>query len=315
MPALGALPARFRRPRLLIIGCGDVGVRAIKRIPKRGAGPAWAVMALTSTPIRCPDLRALGVRPLVGNLDEPASLLRLAGLATHVLHLAPPATVGVVDQRTRGLLRALRRRGELRQVVYGSTTGVYGDCQGARVSETDAVNPQTDRARRRVDAEATIASRGRAVPTPFTILRIPGIYAPDRENGTPEARLQRGTPIPDPAHDVFTNHIHADDLANACWQALQGRARHQVVNVNDDSEMRMGDYISYAASVYGLPVPPRLPLEALKAALTPMALSFMQESRRIDNTRMKIRLGVRLRYPTVREGLTQRPQPSAASGR
>jgi len=315
MPGLGALPARFRRPRLLIIGCGDVGQRVVKQLPLRGAQPAWAVTALTSSQHRMADLRRMGIRPIYGDLDTSESVRRLSGVATHVLHLAPPATTQTIDKRTRDLLKSLRRRGEIRQLVYGSTTGVYGDCDGQWVSEIRPVNPQTDRARRRVDAEQAVMRLGRKIAMPCTVLRIPGIYAPDRENGTPRGRLTRGTPIPDEAHDVYTNHIHADDLARACRLALRGRAPYQTVNVNDDSRMRMGEYMCFAAELYGLPLPPRLPLPALASELTPMALSFLKESRQVDNQRMKLRLGLQLRYPTVREGLRQIPQPLPASDR
>jgi nucleoside-diphosphate-sugar epimerase len=304
MPGLGALPARFRRPRLLIIGCGDVGQRVVKQLPLRDGQPVWAVTALTSSQHRMADLRRMGVRPIYGDLDSSESVRRLSGVATHVLHLAPPATTQTIDKRTRDLLRSLRRRGEIRQLVYGSTTGVYGDCDGQWVSEIRPVNPQTDRAR-----------LGRKIAMPCTVLRIPGIYAPDRENGTPRGRLMRGTPIPDEAHDVYTNHIHADDLARACRLALRGRAPYQTVNVNDDSRMRMGEYMCFAAELYGLPLPPRLPLQALASELTPMALSFLKESRQVDNQRMKLRLGLQLRYPTVREGLMQIPLPLPASDR
>ena len=315
MPGLGALPARFRRPRLLIIGCGDVGQRVVKQLPLRDGQPVWAVTALTSSQHRMADLRRMGVRPIYGDLDSSESVRRLSGVATHVLHLAPPATTQTIDKRTRDLLRSLRRRGEIRQLVYGSTTGVYGDCDGQWVSEIRPVNPQTDRARRRVDAEQAVMRLGRKIAMPCTVLRIPGIYAPDRENGTPRGRLMRGTPIPDEAHDVYTNHIHADDLARACRLALRGRAPYQTVNVNDDSRMRMGEYMCFAAELYGLPLPPRLPLQALAKELTPMALSFLKESRQVDNQRMKLRLGLQLRYPTVREGLMQIPLPLPASDR
>ena len=315
MPGLGALPARFRRPRLLIIGCGDVGQRVVKQLPLRGCQPAWAVTALTSSQHRMADLRRMGIRPIYGDLDTSESVRRLSGVATHVLHLAPPATTQTIDKRTRDLLRSLRRRGEIRQLVYGSTTGVYGDCDGQWVSETRPVNPQTDRARRRVDAEQAIMRLGRKIAMPCTVLRIPGIYAPDRENGTPRGRLMRGTPIPDEAHDVYTNHIHADDLARACRLALGGRAPYQTVNVSDDSRMRMGEYMCFAAELYGIALPPRLPLQSLANELTPMALSFLKESRQVDNQRMKLRLGLQLRYPTVREGLRQIPQPLPASDR
>ncbi|MBU3739262.1 MAG: NAD-dependent epimerase/dehydratase family protein, partial [Rhodoferax sp.] len=211
----GALPARFRRARVLIVGCGDVGLRAAQRLPM-----AVRVLALTSSPERCDGLRRRGITPLVGDLDRPATLRRLAGLAQRVLHLAPPPGEGWTDPRTRALAQALRRRGRPQTLVYGSTSGVYGDCHGQIAIETRAINPDTPRARRRLDAESAVRFLGRSAGVRGSILRIPGIYAPDREGGTPRSRLEKSTPVLRPEDDVYTNHIHAEDLARACIAAL-----------------------------------------------------------------------------------------------
>ncbi len=284
---------------MLIVGCGDVGQRAAACLPG-----ALRVLALTSSPERRPGLRAQGITPLCGNLDQRASLQRLAGLATRVLHLAPPPGEGRDDPRTRNLLRVLQLRGTPQSLVYGSTSGVYGDCQGAVVDETHALAATTPRSQRRVDAEAAVRLFGRrASRVRSSILRIPGIYAPDREGGTPEARLRKGTPVLERADDVYTNHIHADDLARACVLALWRGQPQRIYNVNDDSAMRMGDYFDFAADLYGLPRPPRVPRSTAQGQLPLMLLSFMSESRRLDNTRMKTELRLRLRYPTVETGL------------
>jgi nucleoside-diphosphate-sugar epimerase len=143
-------------------------------------------------------------------------------------------------------------------------------------------------------------------------LRIPGIYAPDREGGTPLARLQKGTPVLVHEDDVYTNHIHSDDLARACLMALwRGRAQG-VYNVNDDVVMKMGDYMDAAAALYGLPSPPRLPRDALAAVLSPMQMSFLAESRRMDNRRVRRELRLVLHYPSVLDGLAKgMPLPMA----
>ena len=295
---LGALPARFRRERVLIVGCGDVGLRAAALLRAR-----VQVLALTSARERDALLRQRGVRPLHGDLDRPASLRRLAGLGTRVLHLAPPPGEGWVDTRTRALAHVLRLRSAPRALVYGSTSGVYGDCAGALVSETRATRADTPRARRRVDAEARVRFFGRASGARSSILRIPGIYAPDRDGCTPVGRLQKGTPVLRAQDDVYTNHIHADDLARACVKALwQGKAQ-RVYNVNDDTCLKMGDYFDLAADLYGLPRPPRVARGTAQRELPLLLLSFMSESRRMDNTRLKRELRLRLRYPTVEAGL------------
>ncbi len=303
---LGALPARFRRQRLLIIGCGDVGLRVARSLG--AGGPRPRVLALTSSPARVPMLRAAGVTPLVGNLDDAASLARLAGLATRVLHLAPPPGEGAVgpqwwlDRRSTALARALRRRALPQALVYASTSGVYGDCAGEWVAESRPVTPATPRAQRRVNAERAVRHLGRA-GVRASILRVPGIYAPDREGGTPEARLRRGTPVLAAPDDVYTNHIHADDLARACIAALWRGRPQRAYNVADDSQLKMGDYFDLAADLYGLPRPPRVARSLAQQQLPLSLLSFMGESRRLVTTRMARELRLRLRYPTVREGL------------
>lgn len=289
---------RLRRPRLLIVGCGDIGLRVVRLLRGR-----CAVLALTSNPARRDELRAAGAVPLVGDLDRPATLARLGGLADAVLHLAPPAANGATDRRTAHLLQALARGGGVRRLVYASTSGVYGDAQGARFDETRAVHPASDRARRRVDAEARVRWFGSASGACVTVLRIPGIYAGDRPGGHPRERLGRGTPVLASEDDGYSNHIHADDLARACVAALQRGWPQRVVHVCDDSELKMGDYFDLAADLCGLPRPPRITRAEAQAQLSPLLLSFMSESRRLDNRRMKRELRLALRYPTVHEGL------------
>ena len=292
--------SRARRPTLLIVGCGDVGLRVLRLLV-----PRWRVLALTSSPERCALLRARGAVPLLGNLDEPATLGRLGGLADAVLHLAPPPGMGATDPRTRSLLAALARGGRVRRLVYASTSGVYGDCADARFDETRAVRPATDRARRRVDAEAQVRWFGRRSGATVSILRIPGIYATDRPAGHPRDRLLRGTPVLADADDVYTNHIHADDLARVCVAALMRGAPQRVVHASDDTELKMGDYFDLVAQLCGLPAPPRITRALAAATLGAMQLSFMSESRRLDNQRLKSELRLKLRYPTVVQGLQE----------
>ncbi len=297
------MPARFRRERLLIVGCGDVGLR----VARAQAGRV-RLFGLTSSPERVALLRSRGITPLVGNLDDPPTLDRLAGLATRVVHMAPPPSAEGQpqwwrDPRTQALTRVLQRRTPPRSLAYGSTSGVYGDCAGAWVSESRPLAPSTPRAQRRVDAETLVQHLGRTCGVRVTVLRIPGIYAPDRPGGTPRDRLIRGTPVLEARDDVYTNHIHADDLARATLAALWRGSPQRAYNVNDDSALKMGDYFDLAADLYGLPRPRRLPRDTAQSELPLMLLSFMSESRRLVNRRLKKELGVRLMYPTVREGL------------
>ena len=298
MTLQASLPARFKRPTLLIVGCGDVGLRVVRLLRDR-----WRLLALTSSPQRAHELRAAGVQPLVGNLDQPHTLARLAGLAGAVLHLAPPPGQGETDTRTLHLLQALARKGRVTRLVYASTSGVYGDAQGERFDETRPVNPATDRARRRVDAEARLRWYGRAFGARVSLLRIPGIYAGDRPGGHPRERLARGTPVLAAEDDVYTNHIHADDLARACVAALHRGLPQRVVHASDDTELKMGDYFDLAADLCQLPRPPRITRQQADEQMSAVQMSFMSESRRLKNRRLKRELGLRLCYPTVAQGL------------
>jgi len=279
---------KLKRPRLLILGCGDVGMRLLPLVRER-----FRVFAVTSDPQRRAELRAAGAVPVVADLDRPATLKRLAGLAHYVAHLAPPQSDGLLDRRTRHLCAILP---EGARMVYVSTSGVYGDCAGALIDETRTVAPHNARAQRRVDAERVLrawaARRGASV----AILRVPGIYARER---LPLRRLEQGTAALLPSDDVYTNHIHADDLARiaalALFRGLPGRIYHAV----DDTHMKMADYFDTVADAFDLPRPPRVAREQLAASVSPMLLSFMSESRRMRNARIKTELGVRLRYPQV----------------
>jgi nucleoside-diphosphate-sugar epimerase len=283
---------------VLLVGCGDVGLRVAQLMRGR-----VRLLALSTSASRVGELRAQGITPLLGNLDAPATLQRLSGLATRVVHLAPPPDSGHNDPRTQALMRALSRRGLPESLVYGSTSGVYGDCQGDVVTENRAVNPYTARAKRRIDAENQVRHFGRISGVVSTILRIPGIYAPNRVGGTPRERLQRGTPMLRAEDDVYTNHIHADDLARACVAALWRGAAQRIYNTNDDTCLKMADYFELAADLYGLPHPERLTRSEAQQRLPLALLSFMSESRRMDNSRLKQELRLKLRYPTVLQGL------------
>jgi nucleoside-diphosphate-sugar epimerase len=260
--------------KLLIVGFGDIARRALPQLARR-----FAVSRVS---------RHDGL-----DLDRPETL-RFEG-ADAVLHLAPPPT-GDSDPRTANLLAALGKGRILpARLVYVSTSGVYGDCGGARVDESRPIAPATPRARRRADAERQLEAWCSDKKTCLTILRVPGIYAADR---LPLERLRAGTPVLRAEDDVYTNHIHADDLARAAARALEADAPAGVFNASDDSEIRMGDWLDLVADRQGLPRPPRLARSQFKDIN-----DFMQESRRLDNRRLKEVLGLRLRYPTVYEGL------------
>ena len=281
--------------RLLIIGCGDVALRAVKRFL-----PAWRIYALTHTPARAEDLRRLGITPLIGDLDHPESLSKLAGLAQCVMHFAPPQSSGEIDQRTHTLLAVLDR-GEIvpQRLVYISTTGVYGNCDGLWVEETRPPHPTTSRAKRRLSAETQLRGWGVRRGVTVSILRVPGIYSSER---LPLTRLRNGTPTIIASEDSFTNHIHADDLARVAAAAMYRGKPGRIYNATDDSNIKMGDWFDLLATRFNLPKPRRITRAQAQTEITPSLLSFLNESRRVSNKRLKRELRVRLAFPDVDAG-------------
>jgi hypothetical protein len=321
-----ALPRQFRQPRLLLAGCGDVAARIATQVSDR-----YRIRALLR---HQPDSstwatwRALGTIPVHADLDNRSSLKRLKRLANQIIYLAPPADSTPADYRRDArlahFLAALSIEGSLpwRLVLIG-TSGVYGDCQGARVAETRPLQAQTARGLRRIGAEATlrrwarnrvraglvshVTLTDRSLGNAGTILRVPGIYAGDR---LPIERLKAGTPALQTTEDNWTNHIHADDLARICWLSLTRGRSLRAINASDHSELRMGDWFDAVADATGLTRPERLPRELLKKQVSPMLLSFMSESRRLDNLRLRKELRIPLRYPTVHDFLSTLQVPS-----
>jgi nucleoside-diphosphate-sugar epimerase len=277
--------------RVLLIGCGDVALRTALLLRGR-----VRLYGLTRRAADGPKLRAHGIVPLAGDLDDYTTLGRLRTAPFAVLHFAPPPSSGRDDPRTQKLIAALARARIIPQrFVYISTSGVYGDCAGARVTESHARRAQTPRARRRIAAEDRLRAWARGHGVQLAILRAPGIYAPTR---LPLDRIAQGTPVLAAEDDVFTNHIHADDLARATVAAMFHGRPNRAYNVTDDAELKMGSWFDAVADAYRLPRPPRVSWEEAEQRIAPMLLSFMSESRRLANDRLKCELRVRLLFPT-----------------
>lgn len=377
-PHYRPVPRRFRRQRLLIIGCGDIGQRVVQQLHH-----GWQVMGVARSDETLQKIRTAGA--LAMRADDAH---RLARWATHILHAAPPASRGgeVADRLTRGWLQALARaRGQRAsttsrpgrthrlgarstaallavpapapqapsrsrhapapRVVYLSTTGVYGDRGGAFTRETDTLQPLTDRARRRVDAERQVrfgihrpdgsnagspraahphadsarpdsahrdsahvsGARHRHLQQPPLPALVLRVPGIYAADRLPVERLRQQVPALVPADDVITNHIHADDLARIARTALLRGPRQRVINAVDDSQMTLGDYLDQVADRLGLPRPPRHSRAELVRTLSEVRMSFMRESRRLDTRRLKRELRVRLQWPTVADFLARAP--------
>lgn len=284
--------------RVLLIGCGDVALRVAQRLRNRAH-----LVGLTRDRGDVRKLRAQGIVPLFGDLDDRRTLGRLKTAPFAVLHFAPPPSEGRDDPRTRHVLAALASARIIpRHIVYISTSGVYGDCAGARVAETRPRRAQTPRARRRVAAEDRLRRFAAQHGVALSILRVPGIYAATR---LPLDRLRHGTPALVQDEDVYTNHVHADDLARAVIAALYRGRPNRAYNVSDDSQLKMGAWFDLVADAFRLPHPPRITWEVAEREIAPALLSFMSESRRLSNTRLKRELRLVLRHPTPHALLAQ----------
>lgn len=273
-----------------IVGYGDIGRRVAALWHEKG-GPVAALVrsARDTSP----------ASPVQGDLDHPHTLISLPTHDAVLFHFAPPSPVGQADHRTTHLLAALKTRMP-RRIVYISTSGVYGDCGGAWVDETCPVNPGNDRARRRADAERQLAEFAARHAIPLVILRVPGIYGPGR---LPLSRIHRGEPVVCPEEAPWSNRIHADDLAAIALRAGEAEAPAGIYNVSDDQPSSMTDYLFRLADAAGLPRPPCVSLAEARRTFSPSLLEYLNESRRLENRRMKEMMGVRLRYPTLSEGL------------
>jgi nucleoside-diphosphate-sugar epimerase len=234
------------------------------------------------------------------DLDRPDVNAAWAAGFDDVYYFAPPPPQGERDLRMRAFLRAMGKRLPPRRIVYISTSAVYGDCQGAWITESRAVNPATARGRRRLDAEQQLTVECEAQGIEWVVLRVPGIYGPGK---LPLARLREGTPVLREQDAPYTNRIHADDLASICVAAMNSPHANTVYNVSDGHPSNMTDYFFRVADAAGLPRPPTVSRNEAQQVLSAGMLSFLNDSRRMSNTRMLAELGVDLQYPDLDAGL------------
>lgn len=288
--------------KLLVVGCGDTGLRVARIALAHG----WPVTGVVRSHDSARRLDEAGVQSQVVDLDAAAPQI---GNATHVLVAAPPPRAGDTDPRLARVLDALAAAGSVRRLVYLSTTGVYGDAGGDWVDETRPLAPVTPRAIRRADAEAAVEQWSARTGVAAVRLRVPGIYGPGR---LPATRLQRGLPVIRPEEAPWSNRIHIADLADACWLALTRDEVAGVFNVSDGMPTTMTDYFLRCAVALGLPKPPQIPLAMAEQALGAQAASFVRESRRLDITRAREVLGFAPVYADLSAGLAA--SVSAQSG-
>lgn len=280
---------------MLIVGCGYIGQRVARRLQQQ----RLPVSAVVRSGPSAEALRAAGIAVIECDLDEHGLPDRCSA-DREVLYCVPPPAKGTQDLRMQRFIGGLACSGQPRRIVYLSTTGVYGDCQGAWVDEGWPANPQVDRARRRLDAEQRLQAWRAATGGELVILRVAGIYGPGK---LPLERLRRGEPMVAEHEAPWTNRIHADDLVSACLAAMNFGHDGQAYNACDGSPGNMTDYFNRVADMAGLPRPPLISLAEARRRLSPGLLSYLGESRRLCNGRLLSDTGLRLRYPELKAGL------------
>ncbi|CAG0962104.1 SDR family oxidoreductase [Geobacter sp.] len=282
--------------RVFIVGCGDIGKRVARLAMTGGA----AVTALVRSEESAARLKDLGIDTVEGHLDDPESLVGLPTRGSVVFYFAPPPGGGIIEPRVRAFCEAVRPGDEPAKVVYISTSGVYGDCGDMMVTEDTPANPQTARAKRRYDAETVFRAWGAERGVPIVILRVTGIYGPGR---LPLQQLTAGQPVLLESEASYTNRIHSEDLARVCMAAAEGVEDSDIFNVSDGIPGTMTEYFNACADALGLPRPRQVTMEEAKKVMSPLMLSYVTESRRMDNAKMLRKLEVKLLYPTLQEGL------------
>ncbi len=309
---MAALPRQFRRHRIALVGFGDVAKRLLQQRllqAASGFGPRFIAISRSTRSLADPNLNELArsarLKFLNVDLDQAKSAKRIRAIGQSLLILAPPADAKTDprDHRIRRLAGQLRLNQHPVRIVYMSTTGVYGNANGAVVTEMSPCLTQQARSLRRIDAERHCRPLG------AHILRVPGIYAGDR---LPIERLRAGTPALRPEEDVYTNHIHADDLAEITWLALFRGRPGRVTNTVDQTTLKTGDYFDVVADAKGLRRPDRVSraeMESLaqQGRVSAMMMSFLKDSRQVRTTRLDRELRARLRYPTVHHTLADTP--------
>lgn len=277
---------------MLIIGCGYVGQRLAQVSDQQ-------VEAYTRSVERANALSKSGVSAHSLDLDRE-SMAPGSTAGEQIYYFAPPPPKGKTDTRMQRFIDAFPVSGQPQRIVYISTTGVYGDCHGDWVDENRPVNPMVDRAYRRWHAEQLLRGWQQATAGELVVLRVAGIYGPDK---LPLERLRQGVPMVAEQDAPWTNRIHVDDLVQVSIAAMERGGEGEIYNVSDGHPGNMTDYFNRVADRYDLPRPPVISLEQAQRELSPGLLSYLGESRRLDNRKLLRDLDINLKYPTLLDGL------------
>ena len=281
---------------VLIVGCGYIGQRVAALLDT----DKYHVTGVVRSRESAEKLTKSGAVAVCVDLDRLPPGPDWGCAQADVFYVAPPPPGGDQDLRMQAFLASLPGKTAVRRLVYISTSAVYGDCHGDWITETQPLKPTTPRGLRRLDAEQQLREWCRLNKAQWIILRVPGVYGPGK---LPLERLRKGTPVLREIDAPYTNRIHADDLATICVAAMQCSTGNEVYNVSDGHPGNMTDYFFRVADAAGLPRPPEVSREDAPSVLSAGMLSFLNDSRRMDNSKLLEDLGIELRYPELQVGL------------
>lgn len=283
--------------KVYIAGCGYIGERIARFYHASGA----EVTCMVRSPEHAAHLESAGCAAvIISSLDDPAALPQPTLSGSILFYLVPPPGGGIADSRARNFIDGIGDSERPLKIVYMSATSVYGGTGGAVVTEESAAIPDSAMGKRRLDAETAFREYGRAADVPVVILRVSGIYGPGR---LPLMQISQGQPLLNEHESGPSNRIHADDLASICVAAAENGENGEIFNISDGLPLSMTTYFNACADALGYPRQPQVTLEEARRVMSPLMFSYVSQSRIIDNSRMLKRLGVKLRYATLAEGL------------
>lgn len=281
--------------KIIIAGCGYVG----KKITKSFNDQSDRVVCLVCSDKSYKELHGL-YDTYQFNLDEVKNLPDINYLNSDIVYLVPPSSHGIDDSRIKYFLSNLDVLELPKKIVLISTTGVYGDCNGDWITEERQAIPGSERGLRRLSAENVLQEFCIKNKIAYVILRVPGIYGADK---LPLQRLLDRKPVLKLSEAPWSNRIHVDDLVEACLCSINYSGDCHIFNISDDLPSSMTDYFFQVARNKGIELPPQLSMNECEQIFSTNMMSYLRESKKIDNTLMKKELGVVLQYPTLKEGL------------
>lgn len=283
----------------IIIGCGDIGVRVGQQLQAR-----HRITGIVRSAESAAKLASYGFNSAIFDLDQPSFTLPTIPEGSLIFYFAPPTADGEQDLRMKNFLSTLESSSSTpARIIYISTTAIYADSKGEWINEQTPTQPSHSRGKRRLDAEQQLIEFQRHHPVSISILRVSGIYSAKR---LPFRQIKARQPILQLEIAPYSNRIHADDLANICIAAALNTSKSNAIfNVSDGNPGSISQYFKEVALTFNLQPPPEISWEDAQKTLSPSMLSYLRESKRIDNRLMKHELGMTLSYPTLTLGLKQ----------